>query len=403
VERERIERSEAREIGRDEGESEVSMSRDGRQWPVTHHDVLGGRGVSISQHAGNERFRALVFSRADADYCSTYTTEEKRAVAEEIVDHINSLDPPGRFLKRPKGYGGSSRSASATSLTGPWEEISRTEAIKKTCQALRDCNRRDRTGYGVSVVAKILPPDVAEVWQSHAESGMTKKQLAEQAAETSKRKAEETLALTQEEQQQQQQQEIAFNSGLATTMADLLAPPPPPPPMLLQRPHEDRSHPPGVASFAQSLMSMDRSSSVMQASPPHKKQRLLRMPEVTPATLYSAAAAATTGVARMHSSPERDRSSSMTFEDSSPVLPGFVLASTFDNDAKPRASSFDMDGKPRASSFDDNERPRAAGGAFLGDDIGEDDVYRALSDHDFGPHSPTYDGGPSLNDFEDET
>lgn len=387
------------------------MSRGGRQWPVTHHDVLGGRGVSIAQHAGNERFRALVLSRADADYCSTYTAEEKRAVAEEIVDHINSLDPPGRFLKRPKGYGsgsnrgGTSRSASASNLAGPWEEISRNEAIKKTCQALRDCNRRDRTGYGVSVVAKILPPDVGELFQTHAQSGLTKKQLAEQAAETSKRKA-------QEEEEEQQQQEIA-SAVLATTMADLLVPPA----LHQPRPHheeelEDRSHHPGAASPVQSLMSTDQSTG--RTLPPNKKQRLLLLPEVTPSTGVTAfsATGAATGVARMHSSSSPEHHSpSITFGDSSTLdpLPGFVLASTFDNDAKPRSLSFDTDAKPRASSFDTDAKPRASSfdndtkpravGAFLADDIGEDDAYRALSDHDFGPQ---YDE-PALNDYDDET
>ena len=33
---------------------------------VTDHDVLCGRGVNISQHPGNERFRALVNTRQDS-------------------------------------------------------------------------------------------------------------------------------------------------------------------------------------------------------------------------------------------------------------------------------------------------------------------------------------------------
>ena len=66
----------------------------------TDNDVLCGRGVNIASHPGNERFRTLITTRSDAQYCEIYTATEKRAVAEEIVRHIASLDPPGRFLKR---------------------------------------------------------------------------------------------------------------------------------------------------------------------------------------------------------------------------------------------------------------------------------------------------------------
>ena len=110
---------------------------------VTDNDVLSGRGVNIAAHPGNERFRTLVTTRADASYCETYSATEKKAGAEEIVRHISSLDPPGRFLKR-EGRGQVSRG-----LNGPWEELSRREAIKKTCQViiltiLLPCTRKSR-------------------------------------------------------------------------------------------------------------------------------------------------------------------------------------------------------------------------------------------------------------------
>jgi hypothetical protein len=40
---------------------------------VTDNDVLCGRGVNIAAHAGNERFRTLVTTRADANYCEGYS------------------------------------------------------------------------------------------------------------------------------------------------------------------------------------------------------------------------------------------------------------------------------------------------------------------------------------------
>jgi hypothetical protein len=136
---------------------------------VHNHDVLCGRGVNISQHPGNERFRALVNTRQDPSYCTTFTTSEKQALAEEIVNHIRDLDPPGRFLKR------NGRTQSNRGLAGPWEELSHRECIKKTCQALRDCNRQDRVGYAAQVMA---PTDVAESAEERAKSGLSLKQHA---------------------------------------------------------------------------------------------------------------------------------------------------------------------------------------------------------------------------------
>eukprot|EP00548_Thalassiothrix_antarctica_P001949 CAMPEP_0194147628 /NCGR_PEP_ID=MMETSP0152-20130528/26380_1 /TAXON_ID=1049557 /ORGANISM="Thalassiothrix antarctica, Strain L6-D1" /LENGTH=674 /DNA_ID=CAMNT_0038848571 /DNA_START=447 /DNA_END=2471 /DNA_ORIENTATION=+ len=140
---------------------------------VHDHDVLSGRGVNIAHHPGNQRFRTLVTTRADESYCTSYSASEKKAVAEEIVRHIKALIPPGKFLKRD-GRGQVSRG-----LAGPWEELTPREIIKKTCQALRDCNRLDRQGYANGVS---MPNDVAESARQRVGSGLTGKQQAAQAA-----------------------------------------------------------------------------------------------------------------------------------------------------------------------------------------------------------------------------
>ena len=121
---------------------------------VHDHDVLSGRGVNIAQHPGNQRFRTLITTFRDQEYCTSYSAGEKRAVALQIIKHIKDLEPPGRFLKRD-GRGQGSRG-----LSGPWDELSEREAIKKTCQALRDCNRQDRQGYAKGVAA---PGDVIKI------------------------------------------------------------------------------------------------------------------------------------------------------------------------------------------------------------------------------------------------
>jgi hypothetical protein len=143
------------------------------QIAVNDNDVLSGRGVNIAHHAGNQRFRTLVTTRADENYCASYSASEKRAVAEEIIKHVKSLNPPGRFLKRD-GRGQVSRG-----LSGPWEELSEREAIKKACQALRDCNRLDRQGYAAGVS---VPTDVQQSARSRQETGLTGKQQAARAA-----------------------------------------------------------------------------------------------------------------------------------------------------------------------------------------------------------------------------
>ena len=153
---------------------------------VNVHDVLSGRGVNIALHPGNERFRSLVTTRADPSYCTSYSASEKRAVAEEIIKHIKSLDPPGRFLRR-EGRGHKFRG-----LNGPWEELSDRESIKKTCQALRDCNRQDRAGYAMGVVP---PTDVAVSAETLARSGMNPKQHAAAAAAASAAASAASLAI----------------------------------------------------------------------------------------------------------------------------------------------------------------------------------------------------------------
>jgi hypothetical protein len=141
---------------------------------VHPHDVLNGRGVSIAQHPGNLRFRALIKSHADQSYCAEYSAPAKKALAEGIIQHIHNLKPPGRFLRRP------ARSKNKGDVEeGVWEEMNDKDALKKTCQALRDCNRGDRTGYADAIEP---PVDVQASYYKRQTSGLTKQEYAEQVA-----------------------------------------------------------------------------------------------------------------------------------------------------------------------------------------------------------------------------
>lgn len=93
-------------------------------------DVLSGRGGATNQFKGNRAFRALV-----KEYQKQYLQAKKRekpAVASIIVALIRKKG--GRFLRRSDG------GVQQPHLRGHvlWEDIGDSQAIEKTCQALRE-------------------------------------------------------------------------------------------------------------------------------------------------------------------------------------------------------------------------------------------------------------------------
>jgi hypothetical protein len=87
------------------------------------HDVLRGKGKKINSHAGNQHFRFFVKKLEEA--CALGPKESKPFYANYIIKQIESLDPPGRFLKQDKN-------------TGMWHEVSKKKRKEKTLQALRE-------------------------------------------------------------------------------------------------------------------------------------------------------------------------------------------------------------------------------------------------------------------------
>ena len=85
------------------------------------HDVLAGRGNSINMHPGNLYFRSVV-KHLKNEYVIT-PKNEKPVFAKVIFEHIRSLDPPGRFLKKDGNE---------------WVDIGMKKALDKTRQALRE-------------------------------------------------------------------------------------------------------------------------------------------------------------------------------------------------------------------------------------------------------------------------
>lgn len=87
------------------------------------NDVLSGRGNFVNYHEGNRNFRAIV-KKYKEDYVAC-AKSHKPKFAKLVVDQIQSLDPPGRFLKQD-------------SVTKLWYDIGKKKALEKTRQALRE-------------------------------------------------------------------------------------------------------------------------------------------------------------------------------------------------------------------------------------------------------------------------
>ncbi len=95
-----------------------------RQKVTTPHDndIIKGRGNGANLHPGNIRFRQLV-KVAREGYALSSKADKKRYAA-SILQHISSLDPPGRFLDKDD--------------KGQWFVMDAKESKAKTRQALRE-------------------------------------------------------------------------------------------------------------------------------------------------------------------------------------------------------------------------------------------------------------------------
>jgi hypothetical protein len=121
---------------------------------VTQNDVLGGRGLTIAQHPGNKAFRKLVARFKSSEYCSDCTPQQKKAIGEKIYHDIKALN--GRYLVKDSNQ--------------CWRVATKKMFLKKICQALRDCNRCDRSGYAKGVM---VPDKVKEMEKEISEKKMS--------------------------------------------------------------------------------------------------------------------------------------------------------------------------------------------------------------------------------------
>lgn len=68
---------------------------------LNEHDILCGRGSGPNDYCGNKHFLSLVARRRD-EYLATKSRILKARIAQEVVNEIRSLNPPGRFLERAR-------------------------------------------------------------------------------------------------------------------------------------------------------------------------------------------------------------------------------------------------------------------------------------------------------------
>jgi len=104
------------------------------------YDILFGRGNAINKHPGNEILRQLA-ARKREDYKNAFYREQRNQIAEEILNQIQNLSPPGRFLKQEEN-------------TGPWYEVGNRDVILKICQVLRERPKKQSLETSENVASK---------------------------------------------------------------------------------------------------------------------------------------------------------------------------------------------------------------------------------------------------------
>ena len=97
----------------------------------TKHSLCG-RGGNINSHPGNIVFRGWIAKRRES-YNLADSKADKSRITAEIMQQVQELSPPGRFLQKfddsPRGR---------YTVNGHWTEIDDLKALAKISQALRE-------------------------------------------------------------------------------------------------------------------------------------------------------------------------------------------------------------------------------------------------------------------------
>src|SRR5210317_870891 len=103
-------------------------------------DVLLGRGCTIDAHPGNALLRNMVKEQKVAfQECNR---KEKRVLATKIVNDMQHLDPPGRFLvENPTA---TSKRANNSIASKTWVIVDHDKAVEKVLHRFRDKGKKKK-------------------------------------------------------------------------------------------------------------------------------------------------------------------------------------------------------------------------------------------------------------------
>ena len=109
-------------------------------------DVLFGRGFTIGAHSGNRHLRDVV--RAQKPAFVAARKKEKRIIAMQIVEEIQNLDPPGRFLIEVSNQEGSEDDGGGEIeiFDRAWIIVETEKAVDKVMHRLRE---REKVATGI--------------------------------------------------------------------------------------------------------------------------------------------------------------------------------------------------------------------------------------------------------------
>lgn len=104
------------------------------------NDVIFGRGNAANHHPGNIRLRELI--AVNKDKYDGAPNDQKQALISAVIEHIESQNPPGRYLMK---------------CNGVWHRADEVKQRRKTAQAFRDSQKGDKSTDNTDIYRILVP------------------------------------------------------------------------------------------------------------------------------------------------------------------------------------------------------------------------------------------------------
>ncbi|GAX15420.1 hypothetical protein FisN_8Lh284 [Fistulifera solaris] len=104
---------------------EIEENADLQTFPIadlTCHDIMLGRGNAVAHSEGNVCYRAIIWQYREIYVASA--RDKKQEIAQQVIDQVYALDPPGRFLEYISD--------------DMCREVPHARILEKCCQSLRE-------------------------------------------------------------------------------------------------------------------------------------------------------------------------------------------------------------------------------------------------------------------------